>query len=79
MVEQSQEAKFGAYAIHNTDNVIAIPAQLNADLNAFYSSKNPAITGSAKLTVREWISTKSLVEQYKFGRDALINISERVW
>ena len=38
IVEQAQQRRFGAFAIHNTDNVIAIPRQLNSDLNAVYSS-----------------------------------------
>jgi RHS repeat-associated protein len=79
IVEQSQEGKFGAFAIHNTDNVIPIPEGLNSDLNAFYSSIRPDVTGSPALTVRQWVSEMNLPEQYQFGRRVLINVSQQAW
>ncbi|EDY18791.1 YD repeat protein [Chthoniobacter flavus Ellin428] len=79
IVEQAQESRFGAAAIHNTDNVIAISAQLNSDLNALYSSIRPQITGSINLTVRDWLRTKSLQQNYDFGRAALHFVSTGQW
>jgi RHS repeat-associated protein len=79
IVEQSKEGKFGAQAIHNVDNVIAIPEKLNAELNRLYSSIRPGITGSDKLTVREWLASKSLQQNYDFGRAALELVSQGIW
>ncbi len=75
IVEQSKIDQFGAKAIHNVDNVIAIPEKVNNNLNALYSSIRPDITGS-NLTIREWLSTKSLQQNYDFGRWALQHVSE---
>jgi RHS repeat-associated protein len=78
IVEQSKVDKFGAHAIHNVDNVIAIPDKLNSDLNALYSSIRPDITGS-NMTVRDWLSTKSLQQNYDFGVAALYYLSTGKW
>jgi hypothetical protein len=78
VVEQSQLDRFGSWAIHNTDNVIAVPTQLNADLNAVYSSIRRDITGS-DLTVRDWLRGKTLQQNYDFGRAALHYVSQGNW
>lgn len=71
-------AKFGAKAIHNVDNVVPISAELNQKLNAVYSAPLPGITGSS-LTVREWLKTKTLQQNYNFGKAALHYVSEGLW
>lgn len=72
-------ARFGAEAIHNFDNVVAIPAQLNNKINGFYSQPFYEITRSKTLTVREWLATKSLQQNYDFGRIALVMVDAGVW
>jgi len=71
IVEQSKIDKFGANAIHNVDNVIPITEKLNSELNALYSSIRPDITGSDTLTIREWLNSKTLQQNYDFGVWAL--------
>ena len=66
--------KFGAETIHNVDNVVAIPKELNSKLNAFYQTKNP-LTGG--LAPREWLKDKSLQQNYDFGRWALTQVSKQ--
>lgn len=65
---------FGAKAIHNMNNVVPLPhgrGSIHAKISGFYSSKQPAITGSRTLTVRQWLSSKSFAEQYQFGLEAI--------
>jgi len=40
IVEQSQIGRFGADAIHNTENVVAVSSQINQKINGIYSSIN---------------------------------------
>jgi hypothetical protein len=78
-VDQSQEARFGAAAIHNTKNVVAVPVSVNSQLNALYSSIRVDITGSSTLRVREWLATKSFDFNRKFGLKALQNVQNGIW
>lgn len=69
IVEQNPAniAKFGAEAIHNTDNLIKLPngaGSIHAQISGYYSSKQ-FFTGGK--TVREWLSTQSYEYQYNFG------------
>ncbi len=57
--------KFGAEAIHNTRNVVAVAREVNQAIANYYSSKT-FYTGG--LTVREWLSTQSYEEQVQFGQ-----------
>ncbi|QRK07052.1 hypothetical protein JQX13_44540 [Archangium violaceum] len=59
--------RFGAEAIHNTENVIPLEKDLHTRVSAFYSAKNPYVTNSNNLTVREWIRTQSYEAQRSFG------------
>ncbi|MFY0568505.1 hypothetical protein ACN28E_32380 [Archangium lansingense] len=59
--------RFGAEALHNTENVIPLEKSLHERVSAFYSSKNFDITGSYGLTVREWIRAQSYEAQRSFG------------
>ncbi len=62
--------RFGAQAIHNTSNVVAVDRSVNQAIANYYSSiPTKGFTGGK--TVREWLGTKSFTEQYKFGRDVL--------
>jgi hypothetical protein len=76
IVEQTpgNVSTFGAKAIHNMNNVVPLPhgrGSIHAQISGFYSSKQPAITGSRTLTVRQWLSSKSFAEQYQFGLEAI--------
>lgn len=68
VVEQSKEAQFGRARINSLDNVIRIPAKVNQDLNAYYSSKQDFTEG---LTVRNWLKGQSWQKQMSFGMNAL--------
>jgi len=76
IVEQSKVKQFGADTIHSVDNVIAIPEQLNSKLNAFYQTKNPLTDG---LSPRDWLTGKTLQQNYDFGRAALHYVEKGVW
>jgi hypothetical protein len=60
--------RFGAEAIHSTDNLISLEAATHAKISGFYSSKQPFTNGS---TVREWLSNQSLESQREFGLKVL--------
>jgi len=73
IVEQTKNAaNFAPELIHNPSNLITLPSgkdSIHAKISAYYSSKIPGLTGT--LTVREWISKKSLREQFDFGIDVI--------
>ncbi len=71
IVEQCQVSKFGAKAIHNTDNVVAVPRWVNQAIADYYSSKQWFTGGK---TVRQWLGSQSYEEQMRFGRDILNRI-----
>jgi RHS repeat-associated protein len=71
IVEQSQVGRFGAEAIHNTENIVKVSTEVNQKINGIYSSINKGITGSDVLTVRQWLSTKSYEEAKQFGQQIL--------
>jgi RHS repeat-associated protein len=68
IVEQSQikamRSGFAPELIHNPANIIAINKETHILISNFYSSK-PYFTNGQ--TVRNWLSGKSLQEQYDFG------------
>ncbi|MBZ0088740.1 MAG: hypothetical protein K8H90_00015, partial [Thermoanaerobaculia bacterium] len=67
-------ARFGPERIHNPSNVAPLPhgrGSIHAKLSGFYSSKQPSVTGSPSLTVRQWLATKPFSEQYQFGLEAM--------
>jgi hypothetical protein len=60
--------------LHNPSNVVPLShgrGTIHARISGFYSSKQPAITGSPNLTVRQWLSTRPYAEQYQFGLETL--------
>ena len=73
IVEQTSGnvSKFGAYKIHNTNNLIKLPygaGSIHAKVSGYYSSIQPFTGGK---TVRQWLSTQSYDAQYKFGIETL--------
>ncbi|MFE8595938.1 hypothetical protein AB8V91_03125 [Archangium violaceum] len=56
--------RFGAEAIHNTENVIAINKLKHDAISAYYSTKSRDTEG---MVVREWLRAKSYEEQRTFG------------
>ncbi|REG37728.1 hypothetical protein ATI61_101715 [Archangium gephyra] len=81
IVEQHESNinRFGPEAIHNTENVIPLDEGLHTAVSALYSSKRRFITGTDKLTVRQWIRTQSYEAQREFGLRAMENIRRGVW
>jgi len=71
--------RFGPRSIHNTDNVIPLDKTLHTRVSAFYSSIREGITRSTRLTVRQWLSTKSYAEQRDFGLLAIENVRKGLW
>ena len=64
--------RFGAEAIHNTENVVVVPKAGNQAIANFFSSK-PRLTNG--LTVREWLNSKSYEIQREFGVDILNRVN----
>ena len=68
IVEQCQtystRAGFSVKWIQNTNNVVAVSKEVHQKISAYYSSVQNFTNG---LTVRNWLNSKSFVEQYKFG------------
>ena len=76
IVEQTpgNRAAFGKEAIHNPSNMVPLAhgkGTVHSKISGFYSSKQPDITGSPTLTVRQWLAPKSYAEQYQFGLEAM--------
>jgi hypothetical protein len=73
IVEQTpgNVARFGPEAVHNTQNVMRLDAAVHARVSGFYSSIQPQVTGSASMTVRQWMSTQSFEAQQAFGQEVL--------
>ena len=60
--------RFGAEALHNTENVIAVNEAPHTRISAFYSSIQRFSEG---MTVRKWLSTQSYEAQRVFGLQVL--------
>jgi hypothetical protein len=71
--------RFGGEALHNTENVIALDKALHTDVSRLYSSIKYNITGSFRLTVREWLRGQSYEAQRAFGLLAINNVRNGVW
>lgn len=80
IVEQtpSNVRRFGAEALHNTDNVIKMDAQLHQRISRLYSSIRSNITYT-NLTVRQWLSTQPYEAQREFGLRAIDNVTNGSW
>ncbi len=70
IVEQTSAnvARFGAEALHDPANLMRLDQATHLQLSGLYSSKQPFAEG---LTVRQWLSTKSFIEQREFGFEML--------
>jgi MYXO-CTERM domain-containing protein len=79
IIEKRNARRFGAEAVHNTENVIPLEKPLHDRLSALYSSIQENITRSAKLTVRQWLDTQSYEAQRAFGLLAIENVRNGVW
>jgi hypothetical protein len=60
--------RFGAEALHNTENVIKVETKLHTKISAYYSSKQ---RGTGFMVVREWLRTQSYEQQRAFGLEVL--------
>jgi hypothetical protein len=79
IVEKRNAKRFGAEAVHNTENVIPLEKPLHERLSALYSSIQENITRSTALTVRQWLDTQSYEAQRAFGLLAIENVRKGVW
>lgn len=71
--------RFGAEALHNTENIVSLDKDLHTRVSAFYSSIQKELTGSRKLTVRMWLGTQSYEAQRQFGLIAIENVRRGLW
>jgi hypothetical protein len=62
---------FGSRRIHHFDNVMNVEAEVHHRVHSIYERKDPALTGSQTLRVREWLETRSYEYQHQFGLSAL--------
>ncbi|MCY1045741.1 hypothetical protein OV208_30790 [Corallococcus sp. bb12-1] len=81
IVEQtpSNVNRFGAQAVHNTENIVPLDKGQHTRLSGLYSSLRRIITSSGNLTVRQWLSTQSLEAQREFGLLAIENVTKGIW
>jgi hypothetical protein len=70
IIEQHQgnAKRFGAEALHNTENVIKVETKLHTEISAYYSSRQP---DTGDMVVREWLRTQSYEQQRAFGLKVL--------
>ncbi|MCY3019678.1 MAG: hypothetical protein NTW87_11700 [Planctomycetota bacterium] len=61
--------KFGAEAIHNTQNAVPVSSAVNQAIADYYSSVRPSFTGGQR--VRQWLESQSWREQFEFGQKIL--------
>jgi hypothetical protein len=71
--------RFGAQAVHNTDNIVPLDKGIHPRLSSLYSSIQRDITGSSALTVRQWLSTQSYEAQREFGLIAIEKVTKGFW
>ena len=68
IVEQCQtysnRAGFSVKWVQNTNNVVPISKEIHEKISSYYSSIQNFTNG---LTVRNWLNSKSFIEQYEFG------------
>jgi len=70
IVEQrtANVVRFGAAAIHNAINVLKVSREANQAIADYYSRIRPFTDG---MTVREWLTSQSLADQFEFGQKIL--------
>jgi len=72
--------RFGAETIHNTGNLVKLPhgpGTIHNEISSYYSSLAPFT--EERQTVRQWLSTQSFEEQYKFGLDIIKQFGGEQW
>ncbi|WP_309894109.1 hypothetical protein [Archangium sp.] len=81
IVEQTpgNAKRFGGQALHNTENVMRLGEAQHTRTSSIYSTIRVDITGSTRLTVREWLSSQSYEAQFAFGLRTLANVRSGVW
>lgn len=81
LVEQTpgNVERFGAEAIHNTENIIPLDKGLHSRVSGFYSSIAQEVTGTRTLTVRKWLSTQSYETQRRFALEAIDKVLKGLW
>jgi hypothetical protein len=75
VVEQSQIARSGFTPdeINNPFNMNPVAAKVNQLKANYYSSIQPFSQG---MTVRDWLTNQSFVDQYNFGMETLFQIKQ---
>ncbi|RKG74318.1 SitA5 family polymorphic toxin [Corallococcus terminator] len=71
--------RFGAQSVHNTENIIRLDKGVHTRVSSFFSSIQRDVTGSATLTVRQWLSTQSYAAQREFGLLAIERVTKGFW
>ncbi len=61
--------KFDPEVIHNTNNIVLLPAELHNRISGHYSSKSRFSEDGSR--VRDWIRQKSFEEQAAYGREVI--------
>jgi RHS repeat-associated protein len=74
VVEQSQIARsgFAPEEVHNPFNLDPVPSGVNQLKANYYSSIRPFTGG---MTVRGWLTGQSFADQYEFGMDTLMHLT----
>ena len=69
VVEQCQKTKsgFSNAQIQASSNKVTLDYSVHRKISGFYSSKQPSITGSTTMRVRDWLAGQSFEAQTKFG------------
>ena len=69
VVEQCQKTKsgFSDAQIQASSNKVTLDYSVHRKISGFYSSKQPSITGSTTMRVRDWLAGQSFEAQTKFG------------
>ena len=69
VVEQCQKTKsgFSNAQIQASSNKVTLDYSVHRKICGFYSSKQPSITGSTTMRVRDWLAGQSFEAQTKFG------------
>ena len=55
--------------IHNTENIISISRETHIKITAYYNSIDSRL--STVMRVRDYLATKSFIEQYEYGLKVL--------
>ena len=73
VVEQCQKTKsgFSDAQIQAPSNKVVLDYSVHRKISGFYSSKQPSITGSTTMRVRDWLAGQSFEFQTKFGWDII--------